>query len=365
MILRPSSLFYLSCKEIISLYPLLGTFMTESIEAKGQAEGNYIKAAPVEINWHPELSIYASEQFLKAVSDEYGWLGGRDDSGKLRCILPYTIIRKAKVRMVRFRVETIAQEDEFKVEEEKSFLNSTVDYFRHRGADIIIPATTNTIFRTYPFGAIAAPYGTLIIDLTQDEETLFSNFSSSHRRKVRLALKAGVQICSGVEYSETAYTLVRDTFKRSSIPFMKYIEFKRMVDGLGENIKILIAKYQDIVQGCIVVPFSGHSAYYVYGGSIPNPETGAMNLTHWEAIRLFHGLGVKRYDFCGVRIQPDKGSKQEGLLIFKERFGPQLYGGYMWKYSLNPLKSAGYSMAVRLLRGGDIVDRERHKLKKL
>jgi hypothetical protein len=322
-----------------------------------------MRATPVEINWHPGLSIYASEQFLRAVGDEYGWLGGTDDSGKIRCILPYTIVRKSIVRMVRFRVETISLGDELDVEDEKSFLNSVVKYFRTAGADIIIPATTNTIFRAYPKGAIAAPYGTYIIDLTLNEETLFNNFSSSHRRKVRLATKAGVKIRSGVNDVETAYTLVRDTFKRSSIPFMRYAAFKKIVDGLGDYIKILIAEHQSNIQGCVVIPFSNNSAYYVYGGSIPDPVAGAMNLIHWEAIQMFRSLGVKRYDFCGVRINPEKGSKQEGLKIFKERFGPRLVQGYMWKYPLNPLKSAVYSLAVRFLRGGDIVDAERHKLK--
>jgi len=171
-----------------------------------------------------------------------------------------------------------------------------------------------------------------------------------------------VQIRSGVEYLETAYQLVRDTFKRSALGFMSYDAFKRMVLGLGGNVKVFIAEYQGMVQGCIVIPFSGHAAYYVYGGSIPEPETGAMNLLHWEAIRLFRGLGVKRYDFVGVRINPKPGTKQEGLKLFKERFGGQLLQGYMWKYSFHPLKYFIYGLAIRLRRGGDIVDQERSKL---
>ena len=324
-----------------------------------------MKAKQIEINWNPDLSIYASEQFLKTVGDEYGWLGGIDDSGKLRCILPYTIIRKAIFRMVRFRVETIPIGKELDVQEEKSFLNSAIEYFRSIGSDMIIPATTNTIFRTYPDGADAAPYGTYIIDLRQTEEKLFSNFSSSHRRKVRLAKKKEVQIKSGMEYLKIAYTLVRDTFKRYSIPFMGYDAFKRMVIGLGENVKVFVADYQSVVQGCVVIPFSKHSAYYVYGGSIPKPITGATNLLHWEAIRQFRELGVRRYDFVGVRIDPEKGSKQEGLKMFKQRFGGQLVQGYMWKYSLHPLKYFVYNLAVRSLRGGDIVDHERHKLDRM
>ena len=125
---------------------------------------------------------------------------------------------------------------------------------------------------------------------------------------------------------------------------------------------ILVAYYSGAIQGCVVIPFSKHSAYYVYGGSIPDPIAGATNMLHWEAIKHFRHLGVKRYDFVGVRINPEHGSKQAGLKMFKERFGGELVKGYMWKYSLKPLKFACYSLASRLLRGGDIVDCERHKL---
>ena len=322
-----------------------------------------MNSTPVTIKWNSGLSIYASEPFLKAVGDEYGWIGGFEDSGKLCCILPYTIIRKAIFRMVRFRVETIPLGENLDVSEEKSFLNSVIEYFHNNGADMIIPATTNTIFRTYPDGAHAAPYGSYIIDLCQSEETLWNNIHTKHRNVIRNAEKKGVKIQSGIKYLETAYGLVRDTFKRSAHSFMGYDAFKRIVHSLGENIKVFVAVHQGTVQGCAVIPFSNHSAYYVYGGSILKPITGANNLLHWEAIRLFRGLGVNRYDFVGVRINPEKGSKQAGLMMFKQRFGGKLVQGYIWKYSLNPLKFAIYSLAVRFLRGGDIVDSESHKLK--
>ena len=175
----------------------------------------------------------------------------------------------------------------------------------------------------------------------------------------------GVRIQSGIEYLDTAYSLVRDTFKRSALPFMGYDAFKRYVVGLGDNVKVLIADYEGSVQSCTVYPFSNHCAYAVYGGSIPEPVTGAMKLVQWEAIRLFRGIGVKRFDLVGGRINPAKGSKEEGIVTFKQKFGAELVSGYMWKYSIRPLKFAVYSLAVRLLRGGDIVDHEHHKLKRV
>ncbi|MEO0250367.1 MAG: peptidoglycan bridge formation glycyltransferase FemA/FemB family protein [candidate division WOR-3 bacterium] len=321
-----------------------------------------MKAESIPINWTPDLSIFASEPFLQAVGDEYGWIGGVDNSGQLRCILPYTIIRKGPIRMARFRVETVPLDGAFEVEEERAFLNSTVRFLRSAGADMIIPGTTNSIFRTYPEGAIAVPYGTYIIDLAQPEEAIWGGLSASHRRKIRLAAKEGVEIRDGIEHLETAYRLVRDTFRRSAIPFMGLDSFRRMMAALGDNVRIMLAEHRGAAQACVVIPFRRHSAYYVYGGSIPKPVTGATNLLHWEAIRHFHRLGVRRYDFVGVRINPPKGSKQEGLSMFKERFGGQLVQGYMWKYPIRRLKYRFYSVGVRLFRGGDIVDAERHKL---
>lgn len=332
------------------------------LSAAGREMENSIRATRIEIDWHPGMSIYASKTFLKIVGDEYGWLGGIDESGNLRCVLPYTIIRKATIRIVRFRVETIPMCEPFGTEEEKTFLNSAVGYFRSAGTDMIIPASTNTIFRTYPDGAIAAPYGTYIIDLNQPEEKIFGNLNQSHRRKVRLGMKQGVKILSGNEYADTAYCLILDTLKRSKLGFMSKNKFRHLVRRLNDHIKIYIAEYNGKIHGCAIYPYSTYSAYYLYGGSIEEPENGALHLMHWEAIRHFRDLGVKRYDFVGVRINPDEGSKQEGLMTFKKRFGGELVRGYMWKYAVHPIQYSVYSMAVRLLRGGDIVDKERHKL---
>jgi hypothetical protein len=48
-------------------------------------------------------------------------------------------------------------------------------------------------------------------------------------------------------------------------------------------------------------------------------------------------------------------------MAFKERFGPRLVQGYMWKYALRPYKSRMVTLAIRILRGGDIVDAEYNK----
>jgi hypothetical protein len=320
-----------------------------------------MKAQPVEIHWHPDLPIYASESSLKLAGDEYGWIGGVDESGTCRCVLPFYIIKKAFIRMARFKVETIPLAGELSIHEEKDFLNCVVDYFRTIKVDLILPPTTSSIFRTYPDNAVVAPYGTYIIDLAQTEEQLWKNMHPNHRNKVRSAMKSGVEIRWGHEYADVAYEVIRDTLRRSKSQFIQYKEFLALVKGLNSNVEILVAYHHGVVEGCVLVPFSTYSAYFLYSGRLPETTTGAMNLLKWQSILHFRKLGVKRFNLVGVRINPAKGSKQEGLYNSKKRFGGQLLQGYMWKYPLNPLKYAVYSVAVRVQRGGDIVDQERHR----
>jgi hypothetical protein len=321
-----------------------------------------VNVRPTAIDWTPDLPIFASEPYLKAAGDAYGWIGGSSPSGTLKCVLPYTVTRKAGLRIVRFRVATIPLGDELDVAEEKAFLDAVIEHFRAAGMDMVVPAPANVIFRTYPQGAITAPYGTYVVDLRRTEEELWAKLHSKHRNVVRNAIKNGVQVLTGAEHYDTAYELVRDTLTRSKLGFMSRAAFERYVRSLGDHVKVLIAQHEGKALGCAVLPFSQHGAHYVYGGTTLNPLTGAMNLLHWEAMRQFREQAVQRYDFVGARINPEPNSKQAGLVMFKQRFGGELNEGFMWKYSLRPLKFAVYSLAMRYLRGGDVVDQERARL---
>ncbi|MGO9863405.1 MAG: GNAT family N-acetyltransferase [Terriglobales bacterium] len=312
------------------------------------------RAAPVEIKWHSDMPVYASEAFLRTVSDEYGWLGGMDKSGQLRCILPYTVVRKPGLRMIRFRLETTSLQEELCESEEREFLSSVIEHFRSTGADMIIPSGNTALFRTCPAGALAAPYGTFVNDLTQSEEALMSGIRKTYRNNIRRAMQAKVRVKCGLEYQDAAYALVADTLKRSGLRFKTYGEFKDTVSSLGDNLKIFVAEHEGVIQGCMVSPFSLHTAYNWYAGSRLEPVLGAMHMLHWEAMWQFRAMGVKRFNFQGVRIAPEKGSRQEGIMNYKKGFGGQLVQGCMWKYSFHRLKFAAYSVAARFLAGNDM-----------
>jgi hypothetical protein len=329
----------------------------------GCQSASAITAGPIKIRWDPSLPVFAKEEFLRAVGHEYGWLGGTDKSGTLRCVLPYTIVRKAGLRMVRFRVETIPCGPGLDVPEEKSFLNSVVQHFRKTRADVIIPATNNTLFRTYPDGATPAPYGSYVIDLRQPEDVLWRNIGKITRQNIGTAQRDGMSIREGMDFLEPAYDLIRETFRRSKMDFMHRDAFERFALGLGEHGKLLTAEYQGVAHSYCLFGFSQPCAYAIYAGNIHHQHQGAIKLLQWEAIRLFQSLGVRKFDFLGARINPQKGSKQEAINLMKKRFGATLSVGYMWKYSLRPWRARVYSIGVRLLNGGDIVDQEGPRLK--
>ncbi len=321
-----------------------------------------LAAAPTEIRWHPGLPIYASPEYLKSEAGEYGWVGGRNAEGLIRCVLPYTVIRKPGFRMIRFQTETLPLGDGLTLDVERCFLNHVVEYFQTTDADIIIPSGNHAIFRICPDGAVFGPYGTFLNYLDKPEETLMSGIRKTFRQNIRKATAAGVQIKTGMEYLEIAYQLVGETLKRSGVKFKGFSEFKNRIQSLGEHVKVFVAEHEGAVQGCMIAPFTEHVAYNCYAGSRPQPTLGSMHLLHWEAMRTFRSLGVKRFDFQGVRINPAKGSKQEGIMHYKQGFGGNLVQGFLWKYPLRPLKSAVYSLAVRLLMGGDIVDQEQKRI---
>lgn len=314
------------------------------------------------IDWSPELSIFASEPYLRALGGEYGWVSGVDDDDRVRCVLPYLMIRKALLRMVRFPAQTILVDPELSVREEQGFLDSAMQHFRATGAGVVIPGTTNAIFRTFPTGAEAVPYGSYVLDLRATEESLWSGVSSSHRRLIRAAMRDEVEVRSAPEAIEDAYRLIHRTFQVASMPFMDLSSFGRLIQSLGEHVRIMLAQRGGAIQGVIVIPFSRHAAYYLYGGRSEEAVPGAMHLLHWEAIRAFRLADVSMYDFVGARIDPPKGSKQEGLAVFKHRFGSRLNRGYMWRHPLRPIQYRAYSLAARFLRGGDIVQQEAARL---
>ena len=75
-------------------------------------------------------------------------------------------------------------------------------------------------------------------------------FDFPRNANINKAKKKGVIISVVIERLDEAYNLIRETFKRSKLPFMNFESLKRYMIGLGENGKLMIAEYQGHIQSC-------------------------------------------------------------------------------------------------------------------
>jgi len=307
------------------------------------------------------LPIFATEAYLRALSDEYGWFM----AGKY--ILPYIIKKKNFLNIMYFTNETIVLgETASIIEEEKQFLNEVVMQTRKMGVHIIAQPQTNVVFFTYPEGSLYAPFGSYRIDLTQKEEDLFSKMHSKHRNVVRKAERDGVKILSGPELCEECCQLINETMLRQKLPQHDKEQILRFKKELKDNLAFYVARHEGIAQGAAIIPWNEKAAYYLYGGSRERPHTGAINLMHWRIMLEMKARGVKVYDLMGARLNPVKDSKYEGIQMFKERFGGELKRGYLWKYPIHHFHYNLYRIMTTLRRyvkggqySGDIIDQEK------
>jgi lipid II:glycine glycyltransferase (peptidoglycan interpeptide bridge formation enzyme) len=150
---------------------------------------------------------------------------------------------------------------------------------------------------------------------------------------------------------------------------MHYVSINELLkfkQNLGHNLSLYVALKNNEMQGCTVIVWSkGHSAYYLYGGSIPTPYSGSMNLLHWQTMKDMKNEGVRYYDFVGARLEPVSGSKLETIQRFKSKFGGTMKKGYLWKFPLKCWKyrlfkrtMLAYAMIRRLDYRGDVIDQE-------
>lgn len=282
------------------------------------------------------------------------------------CILPYTIRKRVFIRFIQFTSPVCGTKS---IAEEKEFLDNVIEYIKININIDFIESTNTSIFNSYPDSSMYCKFGSYIVDLEKSEEELFSGLHSKHRNVIRKAQKDGLVVLHGNEYMLDCYNLINETFTRQGIlaPTLEYI--RRLAD-LDDNVSFVIIKENDFIQGCAIFLWNkGHSCYYLHGGSIQNSHGGAMNLLHWETMIRMKANGVKNYDFVGGRLNPDEGSRLEGIQRFKSRFGGDFHIGYLWKLTISKYKTSFYFFLLKIFfekirkqkYTGDAIDQERAK----
>ena len=250
---------------------------------------------------------------------------------------------------------------------ERVFLDDVMKVTNHKEFYWLGASGTAAIFHAYPAKSTRIPFGNYIVDLSRDEEELFSALNGKCRNMIRRAERDGVEISFGGKELLDKYIVVdKDTWERSDMREHSQTEYENYFDSFDNNSRIYIAEKDGVVQGGAIFIFNKEMSYYLYGASIRRPSPGALNLLQYRAMMDFKSEGVHFHNFVGCRINEDPDSKYHGIQKFKGSFGGELVEGYMFKDVDNSILYKLFVIAYRIKNRSecmpkDIIDQEIHK----
>lgn len=293
-------------------------------------------------------------------------------SDTLKALMPVCLfsVKTFKLLQVIYPPITMAGE-RLSSGNEATFLNDFISLIKKEKLAIrVTQSYSYSYFKAVPDNSKYCPFGTYIIDLENNsEDEIFSKVHPKHRNVIRSAAKQGTDIKWGDAVLNDFYVLYHSTMERAAMYCEPFQYFNEMARYMKNRVLCGVAYLEGKPQGALFIPYTMFGAFYLYGASAAKVEvTGALNLLHWEAIRILKERGVRRYDFAGARLSDISGTKLEGIQNFKKRFGGELARGYLWKIDINPISCKIFDNLLkinRLLKGGkkyeDIIDEERKK----
>lgn len=179
------------------------------------------------------------------------------------------------------------------------------------------------------------PPRTVVIDLSQDDETLLSNMKQKTRYNIRLAGRKEVEVTasSDIEVFIEMMTVTgeRDDFGVHAAEY--YRRAYELFHPLG-MCELLIASYRGTPLAGLMVFAAGKRSWYLYGAS-NNKERNRMPtyLIQWEAMQWAKARGCTEYDLWGVPDYDEETLEAQftersdglwGVYRFKRGFGGQL-----------------------------------------
>jgi hypothetical protein len=198
-------------------------------------------------------------------------------------------------------------------------------------------------------GAQIEAFGTYVVDLAPDDAQLRASMHSEHRRLLRKAEAAGVEVRDGVPTS-AFIDLMDETYGRGGKdrPFdSDYL--MRLLEAPGLDCVTVSAWLDGQLEAAAVVPFDRERGYFLHGASRTQPAQGATIAVQAAVLARLKAHGVARYDLGGARRETDD-ERLKGIFRFKQRVGGVFEDCVRWRLPLSTLGRHGLSVAQRLGR---------------
>ncbi len=180
---------------------------------------------------------------------------------------------------------------------------------------------------------------------------MFAALTQKTRYNCRVAMKHGVEVkVVSKELLDDFVRIMKTTGERDGFNVRPGSYFERMLDALGEHVRMYMAFYGGKpVSGAITTNYGGKTCY-VYGAS-DNLHRNVMPnyLIQWEMIKWAIETGCRLYDFQGISGNMDENGHMYGLYRFKKGFNgtlEELAGEFDYVYQ--PLKAKLVDKAIAL-----------------
>jgi lipid II:glycine glycyltransferase (peptidoglycan interpeptide bridge formation enzyme) len=296
-----------------------------------------------ELEANLQLPVFATESYLKCKAKDIGWFESDN------YIIPFIFQRKLIFKWLTFTYKPIEKKKTLTYVDQKEFLEKIVDYLKEKNlCDFINKAQAYVLFDAVPDSSDSVEYGTFKMTTNKSDEDILMGCHHKHRSKIRKALREEVVIKDSDDIL-LVYENIRNTMVRQNSVFYPSLEYLTNLKQLVPNkVKFFVSEKQNKVQGVAVLVFDDYSGYYMFGGSIPKPATGAINLLHFEILKFLRENKITYYDFVGARIHVEKGSKYDGIQRFKKGFGAEMVKGYTFRSVINPYKYLLFNTLIKI-----------------
>ena len=192
---------------------------------------------------------------------------------------------------------------------------------------------------------------TVELPLERSEEELLADMKSKTRYNIRLAGRKDVVVRPGTpDDFPTIMEMYQTTAERNEFtirPPEYYLDAWQSFYDAGMA-HPLIAEYEGMPLGAVIVIAYGGRAIYMYGAS-NNKERNRMPnyLLQWEAIRWAKAQGCDVYDFWGAPDEFVESDSMWGVWRFKSGFNGQIVRHVgAWDYPARPLMYWLYTVVI-------------------
>jgi peptidoglycan pentaglycine glycine transferase (the first glycine) len=174
------------------------------------------------------------------------------------------------------------------------------------------------------------PQSTILLNLDQGEDEIFSKMRRRTRQYIRHAEKEGITVRFGDSSDMPAYlNLMNLTGKRArfAVRNQKYYQSEWETLSTDQQGALLLAYHQDrVIAARVVYRFGLHAADF-HAGSLVVPGLHPNYLLVWEGIRWAQSKGCVTYDMWGIPDEIGAGNEE----VKKTERSDGLWGVYQFK----------------------------------